>query len=140
MKQQGQNETEDQKINNKLFKLSAKHITFISKIKQHIQQKHQDTFDYFCEVRSIVGIFIQTYKAKHNVLASLHERTKENPLQTGHSFCEITKRSAQVYTQEVCLAWKLFPVINRLGVGIRMSWVEKIEKLISSGGFRLAYI
>ena len=28
-------------------------IKFISKIKQHIQEKHQ-TFDYFCEMRSII--------------------------------------------------------------------------------------
>ena len=37
MKQYGQNETKEQKIDNKVFKLSAKHIKFISKIKQHIQ-------------------------------------------------------------------------------------------------------
>ena len=27
--------------------------------------------------------------------------------------------------QKVCLGWKLSPIINRWGVGIRMSWVEK---------------
>ena len=26
--------------------------------------------------------------------------------------------------QKVCLGWKLSPIINRWGVGIRMSWVE----------------
>ena len=27
--------------------------------------------------------------------------------------------------QKVCLSWKLSPIINRCGVGIRMTWVEK---------------
>ena len=31
------------------------------------------------------------------MLASLHELTKQNPLQMGHSFWEIAERSAQVY-------------------------------------------
>ena len=43
-----------------------------------------------------VGFFILTYKAKRNVLASLHELIKQNTLQTGRSFCEIAKNSAQV--------------------------------------------
>ena len=34
---------------------------------------------------------------KQNVLASLHELTKQNTLQTGRSFCEIAKKSVQVY-------------------------------------------
>ena len=45
----------EQKISNKEFKWSAKHIKFISKIKQHIHKKKQQTFDYFCEIRSIIG-------------------------------------------------------------------------------------
>ena len=31
------------------------------------------------------------------MLTSLHELTKQNPLQMGHSFWEIAKRSAQAY-------------------------------------------
>ena len=34
---------------------------------------------------------------KQNVLASLHELTKQNTLQTGRFFCEIAKKSVQVY-------------------------------------------
>ena len=51
-----------QKINNQEFKWSVKYIKFISKIKQYIQKKHQQTFDYFCEMRSVSG----------NKLASLY--------------------------------------------------------------------
>ena len=31
-------------------------IKFISKIKQHIQSKQQQSFDYFCEIGSVIGI------------------------------------------------------------------------------------
>ena len=55
----------EQKINNKEFKRSAKHIKFISKIKRQIQYKHQQTFDTLCEMWSIIG----------NKLASLYQLT-----------------------------------------------------------------
>ena len=42
--------------------------------------------------------------------------------------------SVQVY-YEVFLGWKLSPIITWRGFGI-MSWVEKMEKLISGGGVR----
>ena len=54
----------EQKISNKELKWSAKHINFISKIKQHIQEKHQQTFDYICKMRSRIA----------NKLASLNYR------------------------------------------------------------------
>ena len=37
--------------------------------------------------------------------------------------------------QKVCMGWKLSPIINRWGVGIRMSWVEK--KITQEVVFRL---
>ena len=36
--------------------------------------------------------------------------------------------------QKVCLGWKLSPIINRWGAGIRMSWVEK--KITQEVAFR----
>ena len=36
--------------------------------------------------------------------------------------------------QKVCLGWKLSPIINRWGLGIRMSWVEK--KITQEVAFR----
>ena len=35
------------------------------------------------------------------------------------------KVSIYMLFQKVCLGWKLSPIINRWGVEIRMSWVEK---------------
>ena len=70
-------------------------------------------------------------------LASLHQLTKQNTIKTDGSFCEIAKKkkmSISILFQKVCLGWKLSPIINRRGVGISMSWVEKIEKLISGVG------
>ena len=67
----------EQKVSNKELKWSAKHINFISKIKQHIQEKHQQRFDCICknEVNNSqqVGFF---------------------KLQTVYFFCEIAKKSA----------------------------------------------
>ena len=49
------------------------------------------------------------------MLASLHELTKQNTLQTGHYFCEIAKKvSISILFQKVCLGWKLSQIINRL--------------------------
>ena len=69
----------EQKINNKEFKWSTKYIKFISKIKQHIQEKHQQAFDYIYEMRS-VNFFKLTYKTQHTTYGSL--------------LCEIAKKSA----------------------------------------------
>ena len=64
-------------------------------------------------------------------LASLHQLTKQNTIKTDGSFCEITKKkmSISILFQKVRLRWKLSPIINRRGVGISMSWVEKNRKI-----------
>ena len=75
-----------------------------------------------------------TWKTKHTVLASLHELTKQNTIKMGTFFfrdCE--KDSISKLFQKVCLIWKLSPIISRWGVGIRISWIDKIAKLISGG-------
>ena len=73
------------------------------------------------------GFFTRTYKAK--------------PTTDGLLVLEDRKKfSTSILFQKVCLGWKLSPIINSWGVGIRMSWLEKNEKLISSGGYQLAYI
>ena len=46
-----------------------------------LKKKHQETFDYFCEMR-----YTFSYK-----LVSFYQLTKQNTLQTGRSFCEIAK-------------------------------------------------
>ena len=63
-------------------------------------------------------------------LASLHQLTKQNTIKTDGSFCEIAKKmSISILFQKVRLRWKLSPIINRRGVGISMSWVEKNRKI-----------
>ena len=55
-----------------------------------------------------------TYKTKHNLLASLHELTNQNTLQTGRFFCEIAKKSAQVYCfKNFVWVGNFAPIINR---------------------------
>ena len=45
------------------------------------------------------------------MLASLHELAKQNTVHTGHSFCKITKKLAEVYRFK--LGWKRSPIINK---------------------------
>ena len=54
----------EQKVSNKELKWSAKHINFISKIKQHIQEKHQQRFNCIYKMKSTIA----------NKLASLNYR------------------------------------------------------------------
>ena len=65
-----------------------------------------------------VGLFTRNYKTKHNTDGPLLLRDRK-------------KLSIRILFQEVCLGWKHFPIIDMQGVDIRMSWVGKIEKLIS---------
>ena len=67
------------------------------------------------------------------MLASLHELKKQNTVQAGRSFGKIFEVSINILFQKVYLGWKFSPLINRRGVGIRMSWVKKIKKLNSGG-------
>ena len=74
----------EQKISNKELKWSTKHINFISKIKQHIQEKHQQTFDYICKMRSRIAnklaslnyrqftSFVRSQKSQHKYIVSKH--------------------------------------------------------------------
>ena len=39
------------------------------------------------------------------------------------------KMSISILFQKVYLGWKLSPIIDRQGVGIRMSWMEKNRKI-----------
>ena len=77
----------------------------------------------------LVGFFILTYITKHNVLASLHKLTKQNTIQTKPFLLRDRKKvSISILFQKVFLGLlfqKLSPVINKQGVGTRMSWVEK---------------
>ena len=61
-----------------------------------------------------------------NKLASLHELTKQNKYRRAVPSAKSHKIS--ILFQKVCMGWKLSPIINRRGVGIRMSWVEKNRK------------
>ena len=33
--------------------------------------------------------------------------------------------SISIFLEKLCLGWKLFPISNGRGIGIRMFWVEK---------------
>ena len=76
-----------------------------------------------------VGFFAKTYKTKHTIDGSLLLQDRQ-------------KVSMSVLFQNVCLGWKLSPIINRwrgeeeMRVGIRMSSVEKKRKMNYSGGGR----
>ena len=75
-----------------------------------------------------------TYKPKHNVLASLQNLTKQNTIQMRPLLLQDCKNvNLSILFQTFFLVWKIFPIINSWEVGIRMSWVEKIKKLISTG-------
>ena len=48
----------------------------------------------------------------------------------GCSFCETAKKLTQVYCfKKFVWVGKFAPIINRQGVGIRMSWVEENLKI-----------
>ena len=68
-------------------------------------------------MRSITGNKLASYKPKQDVFASLHELTKQNTIETGRSFIKIKYGGG-----------------GGGGGGKRMSWVKKIEKLISGVG------
>ena len=71
-----------------------------------------------------------TYKPKHNVLASLQTLTKQNTIQMRPLLLQDRKKvNLSILFQTIFLVWKIFPIINSWEVGIRMSWVEKNQKI-----------
>ena len=72
----------EQKVSNKELKWSAKHINFISKIKQHIQEKHQQRFNCIYKMRSTIAnklaslnyrhftSFVRSQKSQHKYIVS----------------------------------------------------------------------
>ena len=85
-----------QKINNKQFKWSAKHIKFILMFikSTNIRLIMQNEINNWQEI----GFFIPTYKTKHNMFP----------------FARLQKNvSITTLCQKNCLGWKLSPTVNR---------------------------
>ena len=71
-------------------------------------------------MRSIIvnNFFGLTYKAKHNVLASLHKLTKQNTMQTRpFLFPDCKKVNISILFPKAFLGWKLSPIINKNVLG-----------------------
>ena len=67
------------------------------------------------------------------MLASLHQLAKQNILETGQSFLQDCKKVSISISFQTRV--EIFPQYSiSEGVGERMFWVEKMEKLISERG------
>ena len=80
--------------------------------------------------------FIQTWKTKQCVSFFTQTNKKKH---TGGPFIyqDLKKVIISILFEKVCLGWKFSLIINVGGggkVGLGMSWVKKIEKLISRVG------
>ena len=73
-----------------------------------------------------VRFFTRTYETKHNT---------DGPFIYRH----LKKVTISILLQKVCLGWKLSPIINRWGIGIRMSWVEEKRKIKWWGGVSIRH-
>ena len=75
------------------------------------------------------------YKQNTQTTNKTTKTYKQNTIQTRSFLLRDRKKvSIRILFQNVFLVWKLFPIINRQEVGIRMSWVEKNQKIFSRSG------
>ena len=71
---------------------------------------------------------------QNNVFPSLHKLTKKKHTGGPFIYQDLKKVIISILFEKVCLGWKFSLIINVGGggeVGLGMSWVKKIEKLIS---------
>ena len=74
---------------------------------------------------------------QNNVFPSLHKLTKKKHTGGPFIYQDLKKVIISILFEKVCLGWKFSLIINVGGggeVGLGMSWVKKIEKLISRVG------
>ena len=74
---------------------------------------------------------------QNNVFPSLHKLTKKKHTGGPFIYQDLKKVIISILFEKVCLGWKFSLIINVEGgleVGLGMSWVKKIEKLISRVG------